>query len=221
MIDQVSGNNSASVLFKANGFCVIPGVLSDDERSTVAASLQILSGPTARTRTLLNRPWCIELAELVRRHRLLSGLLPSDPVSVQASYLPKLKAQNWKVGLHRDLFIPVKSRIQSPAWSNWSVKEGIWFVQPPRKVLEELVAVRIHMEANTAENGPLFVVPGSHSGTVEFPRVPCYVPAGGALVIRPRLLHASSKLNTGVRRVVHLLFGPRKLPDGLEWANAV
>lgn len=44
------------------------------------------------------------------------------------------------------------------------------------------------------------------------------VSRGGALVMRPLLLHASSKATVSVsRRVLHFVFGPRSLPFGLEW----
>jgi hypothetical protein len=41
------------------------------------------------------------------------------------------------------------------------------------------------------------------------------------MLMRPRLLNASSKA-TGAsrRRVLHLLFGPRRLPVDLAWAHA-
>jgi hypothetical protein len=42
------------------------------------------------------------------------------------------------------------------------------------------------------------------------------------VLMRPLLLHASSKAQTpSRRRVVHILFGPRTLPHGLEWDHAV
>jgi hypothetical protein len=48
------------------------------------------------------------------------------------------------------------------------------------------------------------------------------VARGGALVMRPLLLHASSKATSlAPRRVLHFVFGPPKLPAGLEWRWAV
>jgi ectoine hydroxylase-related dioxygenase (phytanoyl-CoA dioxygenase family) len=88
--------------------------------------------------------------------------------------------------------------------------------------LEQLVAVRVHLEENTSQNGPLVVVPGSHrQAVVNSQRVPCHVQSGGALVMRPFLLHASSKVKSGARRVLHFVFGPRALSGGQEWAHAV
>lgn len=50
----------------------------------------------------------------------------------------------------------------------------------------------------------------------------CEAEVGAALVMRPLLLHASSKsLGTGRRRVLHFLFGPPSLPHGLRWQTAV
>lgn len=103
------------------------------------------------------------------------------------------------------------------------------YVQPPVAVLEQLVAIRVHVDECTSENGPLRVVSGSHAfGRLDFRRteelrsargeVAVPVPRGGALVMRPLVLHASSKATgANTRRVLHFVFGPANLPCGLEW----
>jgi ectoine hydroxylase-related dioxygenase (phytanoyl-CoA dioxygenase family) len=51
--------------------------------------------------------------------------------------------------------------------------------------------------------------------------VACPVSRGGAMLMRPLLLHASSKARgSSRRRVLHFLFGPPQLPSGLAWARA-
>jgi hypothetical protein len=53
-------------------------------------------------------------------------------------------------------------------------------------------------------------------------RVVVPVSRGGALVMKPLLLHASSKATrTMPRRVLHFVFGPPELPLGLEWQDVV
>ncbi|MHB1556192.1 MAG: phytanoyl-CoA dioxygenase family protein, partial [Isosphaeraceae bacterium] len=48
--------------------------------------------------------------------------------------------------------------------------------------------------------------------------VDAIVPAGGAVVMRPLLLHASSaRTGPGRRRVIHLEYAAEELPGGLEW----
>jgi hypothetical protein len=54
------------------------------------------------------------------------------------------------------------------------------------------------------------------------PAVACTLERGDVLVMRPLLLHASSKASGfGMRRVLHFLFGPPTLPNGLRWPHAV
>lgn len=95
------------------------------------------------------------------------------------------------------------------------------------------MAVRVHLEDCGPDDGPLRVVPGSHAMGVidsaealqlrdEQEEVPCPAAQGAALVMRPLLLHASSKASgSSRRRVLHFLFGPAQLPYGLAWAAAV
>lgn len=50
----------------------------------------------------------------------------------------------------------------------------------------------------------------------------CCIPQGGALLMRPMLLHASSRCDTPMpRRVIHLEFAAAELPEGLEWGERV
>lgn len=207
--------------FTANGYLVIPEVLSLDDIAEIADHLREFSGRSARTRRLLRFSWCSDLAGSIRLNGQVAEMLPSSYVSIQATYFPKCENDNWKVPLHRDFFVPLKERRDTPGWSGWSEKEGVQFARPPTEILERLVAIRVHLEASTTTNGPLFVVPGSHLGPSDSDRVACEVPAGGALAMRPLVLHASSKVQEGTRRVLHFLFGPEHLEHGLAWADAV
>jgi hypothetical protein len=78
----------------------------------------------------------------------------------------------------------------------------------------------------TDANGPLRVVPGSHRADVPAESaVAVRCDAGDAVLMRPRLLHASAHCapgHAGHRRVVHLeLAGSPTLPDGYEWDTFV
>lgn len=88
--------------------------------------------------------------------------------------------KNRLVALHRDEFIPVKDRIRAAEWDLWSLKEGTHFVRPPRFVLEELVGVRVAVDVNDSQNGPLETVPGSHiQGGSGADRVSSHIGVGG------------------------------------------
>ncbi|MGI4831621.1 MAG: phytanoyl-CoA dioxygenase family protein [Janthinobacterium lividum] len=88
-----------------------------------------------------------------------------------------------------------------------------------------MVLVRFHLDNCGEENGALRVIPGSHlhgrtpeneiRAMRETPEVVCAVSVGGALLMRPLLLHASSPSRVpGHRRVVHLDFASVQLPNG-------
>ena len=94
------------------------------------------------------------------------------------------------------------------------------YAQPPLRVLESLVAIRIHFEDNDEDNGALQVIRGSHKTNSENKNtIVCRVEAGGAVIISPLILHKSSKLKSGCRRVLHFVFGPYNLPDGASWPS--
>ncbi|MES2016855.1 MAG: phytanoyl-CoA dioxygenase family protein [Pseudomonadota bacterium] len=211
----------------------MPAVLSDDECATAASQVQLAGPGSGGTRCLLSQPWCVALAAHLRAHSALSGLIAPESVAVQCNYFEKSTDRNWLVPIHQDLSIPVAARVLDPALRGWSEKEGMLFVRAPLEVLEQLVAVRIHLDDCGADDGPLRVVPGSHRLGVIAPvdagvlreaagETVCLAQMGAALVLRPLLLHASSKgKGNGRRRILHFVFGPRELPYGLNWNAAV
>jgi len=169
----------------------------------------------------------------LRLHAVLSKLLPADCVAVQCTYFEKSCERNWLVPLHQDLSIAVAERVDDPRLQGWSHKDGAWFVQAPVAILEQMLAMRVHLDACTADDGPLQVVLGSHHAGRLAPEMAvrardagtvtrCVCGVGDVLAMRPLLLHASSKsTGTGRRRVLHFLFGPRTLTHGLRWHTAV
>lgn len=182
---------------------------------------------------MLDFDWCASLAREMRAAPWLRPHLPSDAVAVQCTSFVKSADHNWLVSIHQDLSIPVAERVESSACSGWSEKEGEVFVQPPVGVLETVLAVRLHLDDCDESNGALRVVPGSHKlGRVSSAEAlqlrerlgeqTVRVPKGRAMLMRPLLLHASSKVVADTpRRVLHFVFGPRSLPEGLRWRAAV
>ncbi len=195
----------------------MPDVVVDARRDALATQVASLPKEGAGSRTLLEQPWCVELARELRADSLVSALLPANAVTVQCTLFDKSPTKNWLVALHQDLSIPVQRRD----------------VQPPVDVLEQLVAVRIQIDDCPEESGALRVVPKSHSqGRLDRERAEelrlrhgetvVRATRGEALVMRPLILHASSKATSlRPRRVLHFVFGPPSLPLGMEWRWAV
>lgn len=145
----------------------------------------------------------------------------------------KTPQTNWLVAWHQDRVVPVQQRVDVAGYRAWSQKDGQWFVEPPRAVLENLLAVRLDLDGSGERSGGLRVVPGSHRDGVLTPAAiaaraaagPVVLPAvaaGGALCLRPLLLHASSRAVAAPhRRIVHLEFAPGPLPPPLAFARAI
>lgn len=185
---------------------------------------------------MLELDWSAELARTMPRCSAISPVLSEDDGSlaaVQCALFEKSGEKNWLVGMHQGLSIPVAAKVESCDLHGWSNKEGIWYVQPPLALLRRMIAIRVHLDACGPDDGPLRIVPGSHKyGRLADTAIRvmrqthgetvCCVEAGTAQVMSPLLLHASSKAS-GVsrRRVLHFLFGPQKLPCGLQWHKAV
>ena len=213
--------------FEEAGFAIVPSLLSDAELAAIDAALSTREG--VGDRDLLRQPWCAALARRVQADARVTPALPRVLVAVQCTAFEKSAERNWLVAIHQDVAIPVAARIDHPECRGWSNKQGTWFVQPPDDVLGQLVAVRVHVDDCGPDDGALNVVAGSHlrgrlgedaalAWRDERGVTSCPVPRGGAMLMRPLLLHASSKA-TGAsrRRVLHFLFGPAVLPFGLRW----
>lgn len=219
--------------FDEAGFVVVDDVLDSKRCDELGTEVDSVAAQRAGSRTLLSLPCCRSLATMLKQHPRIGHLLPRGGVAVQCTLFNKTAQKNWLVSFHQDLSVPVRTYVDSSQWGGWSQKEGQWFVQPPDEVLSNLVAVRLHLDASTVENGPLRIVPGSHQfgrlGTAQAEEqrqsageIPVHAPKGGALVIHPLVLHASSKATRPTaRRVLHFLFGPAGLPNGLDWADSV
>lgn len=208
--------------FERDGCVVLRDVATPDQLAHAESFCDAMRSSRAGTRDLLEQAWCGDLARGLRAVPAIRALLGAATTAVQCTLFVKEAGRNWLVPLHRDYSIPVKAQVASPRWSAWSVKQSVVFARPPQEVLRALVAVRVHLEDTGDCNGALHVVPGSHRTEVEGgERSSHFAPRGGALVMRPLLLHASSKVTSGSRRVLHFVYGPPALPNGAEWARAV
>ena len=219
--------------FKKDGYFVIPGVIDAVLNRRLGAFVGGLAKGGAGSRRLLDEAWCAHLAGVLRADARIRSLLPHNAVAVQCTLFDKSPTKNGLAALHQDLSIPVRDRVDTAECSGWSEKEGQLYVQPPVSVLERLAAVRVHIDDCPAESGALRVVPHSHlEGRIDPSEAEAFrqqhgetvipVGKGGVLVMRPLLLHASSKATSlASRRVLHFVFGPPTLPLGLEWRWAV
>jgi hypothetical protein len=211
------------------GFVIIPEFLSVDELRQLEQFLPPIDRDAGGLRNLLDIPTVAGLAEGDHIGSLVAPVLGPYAFPIRAILFDKTEASNWKVSWHQDLTIAVRERREEPGYGPWSTKQGVLHVQPPAGVLEQMLAVRLHIDVSGAGNGPLRVLPGSHrAGKLRDEEIPawqqrtkeevCLVPKGGALLMRPLLLHASSPATEPRhRRVLHIEYANCDLPTGLEW----
>ena len=133
-----------------------------------------------------------------------SEYLSGNPNIVRVILFDKTPENNWLVAWHQDKTIALSGKADIEGWGPWSMKDGTHHVQPPLEVLNNMVTFRIHLDDATPDNGCLRVIRGSHKlGILSVAEisdhvaasepVECEVKAGTAFVMRPHLLHASSK----------------------------
>ncbi len=222
---------------QAKGFAIVEGVLSGATVDHLLTSLEHIGdigsvrkrGGIFAVRNLLDvSPEVRELAHSEAVRALVEPVLGDRFFAVRGILFDKIPDANWKVPWHQDVTIAVEERVEVEGFGPWSIKADVLHVQPPAEVLEHMVSVRLHLDNCGEENGALRVIAGSHRhGRIpeedipamrETPQVVCAVGIGGALLMRPLLLHASSPSRVpGHRRVVHLDFASVQLSHGMRW----
>jgi hypothetical protein len=159
-----------------------------------------------------------------------SQILGSKPSIVRVIYFDKTQESNWLVPWHQDKTIALNKKQEIASWGRWSLKDGIHHVQPSVDVLDKMITFRIHLDDSDKENGCLKVIKNTHTrGILSHEEIQeiiqnekillCEVKAGDILLMRPHILHASSKsLYPKHRRIVHVEYSDYVLPKDLEWA---
>jgi ectoine hydroxylase-related dioxygenase (phytanoyl-CoA dioxygenase family) len=224
---------------ESHGFAVAGKVIDDEIISQLSSALEKVSfnqGVCRRgndafgIRNLLNvAPAIRSLTGSPGIRNIVDRVAGKDAQVIRAIFFDKTPAANWKVAWHQDLTIAVRRRREVAGFTSWSMKAGVTHVQPPVSILENILTLRIHLDGADESNGALKVIAGSHQhGRLDAERIRvlkdaggiviCRVPKGGALLMRPLLLHASSAGSRPARRrVIHLEFSACALPAGLQW----
>ncbi len=195
-------------------------LLRSDQGHAVAARNLIDSVPLVRT------VWQSE--GLIR---YLKQELGQDFGLVRALFFDKPPDRTWALAWHKDTAIAVKDNsLSSASFSRPTVKAGVPHVVACDSILRRMLTLRIHFDQVTDENGPLEVVPGSHTSSTAIgvgtdAAVPIHAQPGDVLAMRPMITHGSGASQAGTmrhRRILHLEFSADAiLPDGFSWYRFV
>ncbi|MBX9746721.1 MAG: phytanoyl-CoA dioxygenase family protein [Hyphomonadaceae bacterium] len=160
---------------------------------------------------------------------LAAQLLPgARPVRVIA--FNKTEAKNWTLPWHQDRIVALRARIETPGFTNWTNKTGIWHAEPPLALLERMIFARIHLDPADNENGCLQLALGTHTrGKIAAADAEaiantalmedCVAQRGDVLFAKALILHRSSPSRTSAgRRAIRVDYCADDLPAPLQWA---
>jgi ectoine hydroxylase-related dioxygenase (phytanoyl-CoA dioxygenase family) len=210
-------------MIQKDGFAIIPHLLTSKETGRLLEGIS--AAAPRRSRAGVRHALCLDavagVAQQANVIELARAVLGPATFPYRATLFDKSPRSNWLVVWHQDTALPLRVQRKTPGWGPWSVKEGISYAHAPAAALSQVLALRIHLDDSTAMNGPLRVLPGTHtSGVLDDDRiheiatkidpVECLVSAGGILAMRPLLIHSSSKSHAAAdRRVLHIEYAAR------------
>jgi ectoine hydroxylase-related dioxygenase (phytanoyl-CoA dioxygenase family) len=217
------------------GFAVIPEILTPNEVDELLDEFGRVDLPHSRAgvRHAMKIPTVATVARAARLMEIVQETLGRNVFPFRATLFDKSPTANWLVVWHQDTALPLQERREVPGWGPWSVKDGVIYAHAPESALSQVLALRLHLDDSTAENGPLRVLPGTHTLGVltdealhdlstRIVAVDCVVPRGGVLAMRPLIVHASSKSQSDApRRVLHIEYAASSVTaEGLDLAIA-
>lgn len=202
------------------GYGLIPDVFAPSEIQSLLSHIgeEALPRTRAGVRHAMRSPTVAKIANDPRMLDIARKILGLGAIPFRATLFEKLPDSNWLVAWHQDTALPLQARVEASGWGPWSIKDGVHYAHAPAKALEKVIALRLHLDDSDLDNGPLRVLPCTHTKGVltddeilsfaaQGSSVECMMPKGGIIAMRPLLIHASSKSqNDTPRRVLHIEF---------------
>lgn len=224
---------------ETNGFTILKSIYSLVEIEDICNEIEKISDSTnltfRKTKDLFAiRQFLKEVPSVEKLifnnvlKEILDSIFGKEYFVVKSIYFDKPEESNWFVGYHQDLTISVDKKLELKDFSNWTLKQNQYSVQPSDEVLKNICTIRIHLDDTNEENGALKVIPNSHHEVIRLDTFDfknkkdtfCNVPKGGIMIMKPLLFHASNKTtNKERRRVIHLEFSNKNLPNELSWSE--
>ena len=147
------------------GFALIPDVLPREDVARLMRELSRTDLPRspAGIRHAMKIPFVLEVARQEPLLNIAKEVLGRGAVPFRATLFDKTPTANWLVVWHQDTALPLKHRRETPGWGPWSVKDGIIYAHAPAEALSQILALRVHLDDSTLDNGPLRVLPKTHT----------------------------------------------------------
>src|SRR5271165_6791394 len=151
--------NTATCQVEAQGYALVHRCISDE---TIQALEAAVDAGQHGIRNLLSNQIVRAVASSNEVRRLVAAVLGDECFAVRGIFFNKNPKANWKVTWHQDCVIAVREKLNIEGWGPWSRKADVIHVRPAPAVLQQMLAIRIHLDDCKEDNGPLRVIPGSH-----------------------------------------------------------
>ncbi|WP_394781751.1 phytanoyl-CoA dioxygenase family protein [Undibacterium sp.] len=217
--------------FEDNGYAIVRNFLGQAELHALSQCCEPIADQYGLRNLLTRVPQINGLLLNDRLAELMGALGYAAAKPVRSLFFNKNLAHNWLVPWHQDLSIAVSAKAEATGYAKWTYKDGVDYVEPPVEILESIITLRVALDDADENNGALKVIPGSHllgklpSGDIpalvkDRAHVSCSVQAGDLLVMKPLLLHSSSKAANPVsRKVIHIELSAASLPPLMTWGE--
>jgi len=137
------------------GFGIIPSVLAQQDVDDLLEVLSQANLPRSRA-GVRHAMKLATVAAMARGSRLLEitqQILASSAFPFRATLFDKFPTVYLLVVWQQDTALPLQERREIPGWGPWSVKEGVNYAHAPASALSQVLALRVHLDDSTAENG--------------------------------------------------------------------
>lgn len=158
--------------------------------------------------------------------RIAEGYLTGNISIVQVKLFESTPAKAW----HQERNVVLNRKVDVADWGPWHEQCGVQYVQPPIEVLDNMVTLRLQLDAANEKSGYLRIIPRSHNTglmsdeeikayAASHESIDCFTEAGDVFAMRPHVLQKTCEGSDGsARRVLQIEYCGYKLPAELEWA---
>jgi len=173
----------------------IARLVEDLEQATLRRS-------RAGVRHALQHPVVASLASESPLLDIAREVLGGEAFPYHATLFDKSPEANWLVVWHPDTALPLRKRRDTPRWRPWSAKEGRTYAHAPESALRRVLALRLHLDDSATKNGPLRVLPGTHTSGVLSDDAIHQLASGGVPGRMPYSARRSTRDETTARSLV-------------------
>jgi hypothetical protein len=138
------------------GYGIVESVFAENELTDVLETMKSLTIPRspAGIRHVMSQPAVSEIAHSGRMLALARSVVGKGAFPFRATLFDKSPNSNWLVAWHQDTALPLRKKQEAAGWGPWPVKDGVIYGHAPARALEQVVALRVHLDNSNKDNGP-------------------------------------------------------------------